>query len=123
VLAILKYARSFVGIDSSLAHATNAFDLPGVILFGDSNPATWGHDNNINLYTAVRCSPCYYYVWNHPCPYGHECMESITVEDVKKALLRQLARGYALHGRPAAAKAAVTGRPVRPLYPSKVIPL
>jgi hypothetical protein len=50
-------------------------------------------------------------------------MESITVEDVKKALLRQLARGYALHGRPAAAKAAVTGRPVRPLYPSKVIPL
>jgi len=121
VLALLKNARSFVGIDSSLAHATNGFGLPGVILFGDSNPATWGHDNNINIYKAVRCSPCYYYVWNHPCPYGHECMESITVEDVKKALLRQLARGYAVHASPGAGQLQKAEPPVRRLYPTKAI--
>lgn len=93
-LCLLKHARSFVGIDSSMAHATNAFDLPGVVLFGDSTPAIWGQENNINIYKATRCSPCYYYVWNDPCPYGHECMHLITVGEVKQALIRQMSNTH-----------------------------
>jgi ADP-heptose:LPS heptosyltransferase len=90
---LLKYAKSFVGIDSSMAHATNAVGLPGVILFGDSSPLYWGHDNNINIYKGLRCSPCYYYNWNDPCPYDHDCMKHITVAEVKDALLQQLSKG------------------------------
>ncbi len=89
---MLKYSTSFVGIDSSFAHATNAFGLPGVVLFGDTSPVYWGHDNNINIYKNVFCSPCYDYSWGDPCPLGHECMNQITVDEVKLALIRQVRR-------------------------------
>ena len=91
-LCLLKYADSFVGVDSNMAHATNAFDMPGVVLFGDSSPVHWGKPNNINIYKEVECSPCYYELWHERCPYGHECMKLITVEDVKKALIQQMNR-------------------------------
>lgn len=89
-LCILKYADSFVGIESSMAHATNAFDIPGVVLFGDTSPVHFGHENNINIYKSVRCSPCYFYMWNSPCAYTHDCMNLITVEEVKNALMQQM---------------------------------
>lgn len=89
-LCLVKYADSFVGVDSSMAHATNAFNVPGVVLFGDSSPVHWGHDNNINIYKNIRCSPCFYYLDADPCPYGHECMNHITVEEVRNAIIRQL---------------------------------
>lgn len=87
---LLKYADSFVGIESSMAHGTNAVDLPGVVLFGDSGPGFWGHDNNINIFKNLRCSPCYFYLWYDPCPYNHECMNHITVEEVRSALIQQM---------------------------------
>lgn len=90
---LLKYSLTFVGIDSSFAHATNAFDLPGVVLWGDTSPVHWGHENNINLFKKVPCSPCYYYLYDNPCPFDHECMRSITVEEVRNALLRQIVPG------------------------------
>jgi len=88
---LIKHAHTFVGVDSSFAHATNAFGLPGVVLFGDSSPVHWGHENNINLYKKVSCSPCYYYIGSNPCPYGHECMNTIDVHEVRAAVLHQLA--------------------------------
>ncbi len=90
--SIIKHATSFVGVDAGLSHVTNAFDIPGVVLFGDSNPIQWGHDNNINLYKKTACSPCYFYLWKERCPYDHACMEAITVDDVKSALRCQVAR-------------------------------
>jgi ADP-heptose:LPS heptosyltransferase len=89
-LCLLKYANSFVAVDSSLGHASNAVGVRGVVLFGDSSPAHWGHENNINIYKNLPCSPCNYYLHGGPCPYGHECMETITVEEVKQALERQM---------------------------------
>jgi ADP-heptose:LPS heptosyltransferase len=89
-LCLIKYGSSFVGVDSCFSHATNAFNLPGVVLFGDSSPIYWGHSNNINIYKAVRCSPCYYHLAPAACPYDHACMNLIEVEEVRLALLRQL---------------------------------
>jgi ADP-heptose:LPS heptosyltransferase len=89
-LCLLKYCSSFVGVDSVFAHATNAFNTPGVVLFGDSSPAQAGHENNINIYKNLRCSPCYYYLWGNPCPYDNNCMKQITVVEVKAALLAQV---------------------------------
>jgi ADP-heptose:LPS heptosyltransferase len=90
VFSLIKHTTSFVGVDSSFAHATNAFNLPGVVLWGDSSPVFWGHKNNINIYKEVICSPCYYDLGTRPCIYSHECMKSITVEEVKEALVKQV---------------------------------
>lgn len=92
VFGLMKYASSFVGIESCLAHITNAFDTPGVVLFGDSSPVHWGHSNNINIYKDVSCGPCYYYLWGQGCPYGNKCMKQITVGEVKQALLQQMSK-------------------------------
>jgi len=93
--ALIKNANSFVGVDSSFSHATNAFSTPGVVLFGDSSPVHWGHDNNINIYKKTPCSPCYYYLWYHDCVYNHQCMNNISVEEVKQALVSQMSRSAA----------------------------
>jgi ADP-heptose:LPS heptosyltransferase len=89
-LGIIKYAQSFAGVNSSYAHATNAFDIPGVVLFGPAQPEIWGHPNNINLYKPLRCSPCLDLMHASPCPYDKPCMRSITVDEVRRALLTQL---------------------------------
>lgn len=90
--ALIKNSRSFVGIDSSLSHVTNAFDIPGVILFGPSTPQIWGHANNINIYSNPRCSPCADILRYSKCPYGTICMNLITVEEVRQAVIMQLSK-------------------------------
>jgi ADP-heptose:LPS heptosyltransferase len=89
-LAILKSSMSFVGVDSSFAHATNAFDVPGVILFGATTPKVWGHGNNVNLYKSLRCAPCIDILVSSVCPYGKVCMTAISVSEVKDSLMKQL---------------------------------
>ncbi len=93
LFGLVKYATSFVGVDSSVAHMTNAFDLPGVVLWGDSNPSHWGHDNNVNIYKRYVCSPCFYLLGGAPCPYENRCMKTISVTEVQQALAQQLERG------------------------------
>jgi len=87
-MALIKYTNYFVGIESFFAHVTNAFDTPGVVMFGDSSPVFWGHDNNINLYKSLPCSPCYDLLGGKKCPYGNECMSLITVDEVKKSIMK-----------------------------------
>lgn len=89
-LGLVKYCRSFVGVDSSLAHATNAFGIPGVVLFGASMREIFGHPNNINISLNLRCSPCMDILFKESCPYANRCMTQLSVEQVTAALLRQL---------------------------------
>lgn len=89
-LALIKYARAFAGVVSSFSHATNAFNTPGVILFGASAPEVWGHANNINIFKAPRCAPCIDVLLGSLCPYNKPCMHNITVTEVKQQLLKQL---------------------------------
>lgn len=91
-VCLLKYSQSFVGVCSSLAHATNAVNANGVILFGPSSPSVWGYSNNINLYEEIRCAPCISPLGSQKCPYYNECMTYITVEKVQNALLNQIQR-------------------------------
>jgi ADP-heptose:LPS heptosyltransferase len=89
--AVLKYARAFVGVDSSFAHVTNAFGTPGVVFFGPSNSLIWGHPNNRNLDLGLPCAPCVDVLARAPCPYGAPCMSGITVLEVERNLELQLA--------------------------------
>lgn len=89
-IALVKHALCYVGVDSFLAHVAAAVNTPGVILFGASSPSIWGHDSNINIYKQKHCSPCIDVLRQYACPYERKCMESITVEDVREAILRQV---------------------------------
>ncbi|RBL88148.1 glycosyltransferase family 9 protein [Chitinophaga flava] len=89
-LALIKYASSFVGVNSSFSHATNAFDIPGVVIFGPAQPDIWGHPNNINIYKPMRCSPCLDLIFAAKCPYDKACMDRISVTEVREALRSQL---------------------------------
>jgi ADP-heptose:LPS heptosyltransferase len=89
-MALIEHCISFVGVNSSLSHVTNVFGIPGVVLFGPSNPEIWGHDNNINIYKEWRCAPCIDLLLSSKCPYARPCMAAITVEDVKNALAYQV---------------------------------
>jgi ADP-heptose:LPS heptosyltransferase len=89
-VGLLKYVKSFIGVVSFLAHATNAVDTPGVVLFGPSAPEVWGHPNNINISRHLRCAPCIDTLIGEPCPYGAPCLSEITVEQVSAALAQQV---------------------------------
>ncbi len=86
-IAMLKYAKAFVGVVSFMAHATVAVNKPSVILFGPSDPDTWGYEQNINLHKKLECSPCIDTLGNGPCLHDNRCMADITVEEVKDSLL------------------------------------
>jgi ADP-heptose:LPS heptosyltransferase len=86
--ALIKHASGFIGVDSSLAHVTNAFGVPGVVLFGPSSPENWGHANNINVYKKLICSPCIPLLQH--CPYQKECIKTIAVDEVRAAVLQHI---------------------------------
>jgi hypothetical protein len=52
----------------------------------------WGHHNNINVYKNAPCSPCLDLLSSRKCPYGNKRMNTITVEEVKTAILAQINR-------------------------------
>lgn len=88
-IALVKHTDSFVGVESFFGHSTNAFDKKGVVLFTDSSPDVWGHDNNINIYKRLSCAPCYEVLNAMQCPYNNECKDH-TVDEVSEALMKQL---------------------------------
>jgi ADP-heptose:LPS heptosyltransferase len=55
LIALLKYARCYVGMDTFWGHAAAAVNTPGVVLLGDGHPAVFGHDCHINLFKNFRC--------------------------------------------------------------------
>jgi ADP-heptose:LPS heptosyltransferase len=90
-LALLKYAKSFVGVESFLGHGANAVGTYGVVLFGPSPPHAVEHATNISVTGDLPlCAPCMEILFRSPCPYGRECMASIAVEDVERALKAQI---------------------------------
>jgi len=89
-MALIKYAKGFVGVESSFAHACNAVGTPGVVLFGPSAPVMWGHKTNINLFKGVTCAPCIDILLSSACPYNNFCMKDISVDEVRYALEAQV---------------------------------
>jgi len=70
VLAMMKHADLYLGVDSCFLHAADLFRVPGVALFGPTPPAFWG----------FRLSPFSRDV-------AARCMEEIRPESVLEALL------------------------------------
>jgi heptosyltransferase II len=82
--ALIAYARVLVSNDSGPAHLAGAVGTPAVVFFGPTDPgrtAPVGSQSRV-IDRYVFCSPCFL----KKCPYGHECMKEITVEDAMRAV-------------------------------------
>lgn len=58
-LALLKYCKTFIGIDSFLQHAASAnqVDKKGIVLWGGTTPKCLGYDKQINITKEVCPTP------------------------------------------------------------------
>jgi heptosyltransferase-2 len=86
VAALAARARVVVANDSGPMHLAAAVGTPVVALFGPTDPGRTGPTGAAAevLDRYVFCSPCFL----KECPYGHECMREIEVEDVAAAVDR-----------------------------------
>jgi len=82
--AVFARARLVVANDSGPAHLAAAVGTPVAVFFGPTDPgrtAPSGAPVRV-LDRYVFCSPCF----RETCPYGHECMREIEVEDAMRAV-------------------------------------
>lgn len=89
VMGVLSNARLFVGLEGFLMHLARAVETMAVIIYGGYlHPSQSGYAENVNLFSALPCSPCGYP--NH-CEFDRECMRRITPELVAEAVHTALA--------------------------------
>jgi ADP-heptose:LPS heptosyltransferase len=88
--AVLANSLVFIGLTGFLMHLARAVDCRSVIIYGGrEKPAITGYVANKNLYTQVRCAPCWL---RNPCEFNRKCMDMITVDQVIAATADQISR-------------------------------
>lgn len=82
--ALFTRARLVVTNDSGPMHLAAAVGTPVVAFFGPTDPGRTAPAGSLYriLDRYLFCSPCYL----KRCPYGHECMKEISVEDALRAV-------------------------------------
>jgi len=82
--AAISLARVAVTNDSGPMHLAGAVGTPVAAFFGPTDPGRTGPSGSPSrvLDRYVFCSPCF----KTECPYGHECMTEISVEDAVRAV-------------------------------------
>jgi ADP-heptose:LPS heptosyltransferase len=78
----VKNSILYLGVDSFFGHVSSALDVNSIILFGDSSPEIYSHDNSTVIYKNLECSPCYELLKGRNCPYNKKCMSSIQINEV-----------------------------------------
>jgi heptosyltransferase-1 len=92
LIALLKWARLFVGGDTGPLHLAAACGTPIVGVYGPTDPLRNGpfSPQDIVVSHQVPCGPCY----KRTCPiYNKECLRLVQVEEVLQAVLRRLEVG------------------------------
>jgi ADP-heptose:LPS heptosyltransferase len=84
LVAVIASADIHVGPVSGPVHIAAAFNIPAVVIYGGyEDPICSAYPGNINLYTKLRCSPCWL---RTPCPYDKECLRRIEPATVVQAV-------------------------------------
>ncbi len=94
--ALIEKCNLFIGNDSSLAHIASCFDIPLLILYGPTQPERCKpySPHLYYIYHKFPCSPCLQIKCVRRKNYGSgECMERISVEEVKEKI-REILQNY-----------------------------
>ena len=87
LMALIEKCSLFITNDTGPMHVASAFNVPIVAIFGPTNPSrTSPLTTSTIIQKKTSCSPCKHRV----CPFNHECMEKITVEEVGEAVEKYL---------------------------------
>lgn len=96
-IMLLKFSKTFIGIDSFLQHAaaSNQINKKGIVCWGGTTPKCLGYNTHINLTKEVCANPfchrpnSYLFdiqphgmMWD--CPVDNECMRSYKAEEIIK---------------------------------------
>jgi hypothetical protein len=88
--AILANSLVFIGLEGFLMHLARAVDCRSVIVYGGRlKPSQIGYVANKNLYSQVRCAPCWL---RNTCEFDRKCMDMITTEHVTAAAAEQISK-------------------------------
>jgi ADP-heptose:LPS heptosyltransferase len=88
--ALMANSLVFIGLVGSLMHLARAVDCRSVIIYGGrEKPTISGYVANKNLYTQVRCAPCWL---RNPCDFDRKCLDMISVDQVIAATADQISR-------------------------------
>jgi ADP-heptose:LPS heptosyltransferase len=98
--SLFKHLDCIITVDSFPAHLAAAVGSRAVVLFGPSNPETFGHPTNLNLRPST-CPPCADTSRRAACKKS-VCMEEISPERVVDAVNTVLSEAVALEGAPSA---------------------
>lgn len=82
--ALFKKVHCIITADSFPGHLAAAVDTKAIVLFGPSNPKTFGHHQNINIRTS-SCPPCADTRRRVECS-NSECIEDIPVNSIINAV-------------------------------------
>ncbi|GAB7080656.1 glycosyltransferase family 9 protein [Megalodesulfovibrio paquesii] len=88
LLALLRGCRAVVGNDSGPMHLAGMLGVPGVALFGPTDPGQWGPQGEsirILCDRRLQCRPCSRHTRDLACPQAL-CLEALTVRQVLEAM-------------------------------------
>jgi lipopolysaccharide heptosyltransferase II len=95
VASLLKRSTLLISSDSGLLHLAYAVGTPTISLFGSGMRKKWAPRGKRHAVIDKRlpCSPCTKFGYTPPCERGVECLLSITVEEVLRAMEALLGSG------------------------------
>jgi ADP-heptose:LPS heptosyltransferase len=86
MVAAIAASDLHVGPISGPVHIAAAMGTPSVVIYGGyEHPSCSRYPGNVNLYSAVHCSPCWL---RTPCPYDRACLSRIACDRVEAAIWR-----------------------------------
>jgi heptosyltransferase-2 len=85
---LLRFCKLLLTNDTGPMHIAAAIGTPVVSIWGSTSPELTGplSARSIVIRQPVECSPCFL----RECPIDFRCMERIQVDEVVKAVLKQL---------------------------------
>lgn len=96
-LALIGRSAAFVGVDSGYVHGAAAMGVPGVALFGPTDPRRRlpaGGSIEGLVAQGVECLGCHHLTprlhWEQGCPHEIRCMRELGVEEVGGAILARM---------------------------------